>query len=366
MPAARRANSERTLPDLLSALPPAALRLLIDREALAANWHALDRLSGDAETGAAVKADGYGLGAGIVVPALAKAGARSFFVAHWQEVPAVLDAAPGASVSVLHGVADAAEAAFARASGAVPVINSLHQANVWVESGGGPCHLMVDSGMNRLGLEPAHVGDPLIARLEIEVLMSHLASADEDSALNARQLYTFREVAAQFPDTRRSLANSAGIALGPDFRLDLTRPGLALYGGIPRPALAGTIRQVAYPEAAVLQVRALSAGESVGYNATFTAERAMRVATVACGYADGILRCWGREGALFHGDAALPIVGRVSMDMTIVDCTGHDVREGDFLTIPYDLPHAAELTGLSQYELLTVLGSRFSRQPKTR
>lgn len=341
--------------------PPASLRLRIDAAALAANWRALDRLSGSAQTGAAVKADGYGLGIAQVMPALLEAGARQFFVAHWSEVPELLSHTKGQNIAVLHGVANADEAAFALATGALPVINSLHQAQCWQQAGGGPCHLMLDSGINRLGLEPDRLGDPIIGQLEIDTLMSHLASADEDCAQNGQQLAVFREATSRIAANRLSLANSAGIALGSDYHFDLTRPGLALYGGIPRNELAGTIRQVAHIEAAVLQVRELKSGDAVGYNAVWRAQKPLSAATISIGYADGILRSWGTRGALQHNGHSLPIIGRISMDMVIVDCTEIDLKEGDFCSVSYDLPRASEVSGLSQYELLTVLGQRFDR-----
>lgn len=345
--------------------PQRTLRLRIDGEALADNWRALDRLSGEARAGAAVKADAYGLGVATVVPVLARAGAHDFFVAHWSEVGALLDHVPPAQVSVLHGPLTVEDAAFGVAAGVRPVINSLRQAKRWFDAGGGACDLMVDSGINRLGLPLTEIGDPLIARLEIDVLMSHLASADEDSALNATQLARFREVCAAIPARRRSLANSAGIALGRDYAFDLTRPGLSLYGGVPREELASSIRQVAYPEAAIIQVRDLQAGDSVGYNAVFTAERPMRVGTVSLGYADGMLRCWGppeHAGWLEHRGVRLPLLGKVSMDMVVVDLgAAPQLVEGDWVSLPYALPQASERTGLSQYELLTTLGSRFLR-----
>ena len=341
--------------------PPATLRLRLDTDALADNWRTLDRLSGRARAGAAVKADGYGLGIDNVMPALLDAGARQFFVAHWSEVPGVLAHTSGASIAVLHGVTSAQDAAFARACAALPVINSLQQARVWQESGGGPCHLMVDSGINRLGLEPGKLGDPAIGGLQVHTLLSHLASADEDSKQNPAQLSVFREAASQVSAREFSLANSAGIALGVDYHFDLTRPGLALYGGVPREELATSIRQVVSVEAAVLQVRDLQAGDLVGYNATFRAPRPMRVATISIGYADGILRSWGKGGALQHGESTLPIIGRISMDMIIADCGQSDVREGDFCLLSYDLPQASQISGLSQYELLTILGQRFDR-----
>jgi alanine racemase len=344
-------------------LPPAALRLTIDAQALAGNWRALDRLSGAAAAGAAVKADAYGLGAARVVPILAQAGCRDWFVAHWSEVPDVLPHAAPASIHVLHGPMNAADLAYARATGVTPVLNSLAQIRRWQESGGGQCDLMVDTGINRLGLPLADLGDPALARLDIDCCISHLASADEDVAQNAQQLAHFNAVRAQVPARRYSLANSAGIALGAPWHADLTRPGIALYGGIVRSELAGVITQVARPQAAVIQMRHLSLGDKVGYNATFTADRPILAAVIALGYADGYLRAWSGRGKLQWQGNVLPVIGRVSMDMTIVDATAAPgLAEGDWLDLLYDLPQASEISGLSQYELLTLLGSRFLRE----
>lgn len=354
--------SHAILPTMQLEPPPATLRLSLDCEALAANWQALDRLSGKARAGAAVKADAYGLGAARVVPVLREAGCADFFVAHWQEVPALLGLAPAAAVAVLHGPITAADAAFAAATGVRPVINSLHQAQIWLAAGGGRCDVMVDTGINRIGLGMDDLGDPLLAKLDIDVLHSHLASADEDSGLNAVQLERWNAARGRIAHRRASLANSAGITLGPQFHGDLTRPGLALYGGAPCAALAPEIRQVATPEAALIQVRQIAAGEGVGYNATFVAPRDMRIGVISLGYADGYLRSWSGKGMLRSMGRAVPVIGRVSMDMTVVDLTAApDLREGDWLSADYALPEAAERASLSQYELLTLLGRRFAR-----
>ncbi len=346
------------------AAPPAALRLRIDRKALAANWRALDAMSaGTVHTGAAVKADGYGLGAAQVVPTLEAAGCRDWFVAHWGEVAALLPLVPAASIAVLHGPMNTADVAYARATGVRPVLNSRQQIALWLEAGGGPCDVMVDTGINRLGLELADLGDAMIARLDIDCCHSHLACADEDSPRNAMQLQRFALARQQLTARRYSLANSAGIALGAAFHADLTRPGLALYGGLARPEMAGKIAQVARPEAAVIQVRTLSAGDAVGYNGTFTAAGAMRIGVVALGYADGYLRCWSGQGAFHWRGRRLPVLGRISMDMTAVDLSAvPDVCEGDWLALDYDLASAAKISGLAPYELLTLLGQRFARE----
>ncbi|MGE3692840.1 MAG: alanine racemase [Novosphingobium sp.] len=342
--------------------PPPALRLDIDREALAANWRALDRLSGKAAAGAAVKADAYGLGIQAAIPVLREAGCRDFFVAHWSEVAGLEGLVEPARISVLHGPLTTPDAAYARARGVKPVINSVAQARRWLENGGGSCDLMVDTGINRLGLPLDQIADESVARLEIDLLMSHLASADEDVALNERQRRRWDDLRRAVPHRRASLANSAGIVLGAGFHGDLTRPGLSLYGGVPRRELAGEIRQVVRPQAAIMQVRQVEAGEGIGYNCTFTAPVPMRLGTIALGYADGYLRCWSGKGVMLHQGRRLPVLGRVSMDMTVIDlANAPDLTEGDWVEAEYSLPEAAGLTGVSQYELLTSLGKRFAR-----
>ena len=221
---------------------------------------------------------------------------------------------------------------------------------------------MIDTGINRIGLGLADLADPLITGLQIDVLHSHLAAADEDSPRNQQQLDRWNAARGMVQHNRASLANSAGITLGTAYHGDLTRPGLALYGGVPCAALAGTIRQVVTPEASLIQVRDVAAGEGVGYNATFIAPQPMRIGVVNLGYADGYLRAWSGTGMLHNRGRTIPVIGRVSMDMTVVDLTAApDLREGDWLSADYSLPEAALTTGLSQYELLTLLGRRFTR-----
>lgn len=341
--------------------PTRTLRLYVDGDALAKNWLQLNHMSGSARAGAAVKANCYGLGVDNCVPVLREIGCESFFVAHWSEAAHVAYYVPAHMISVLHGPLTDDDCNFAREIGAVPVINSLEQARRWNSWSGGPCDLMIDTGINRLGISVDEISDPAIQALSVRTVMSHLASADEDSALNALQLARFESILGEVEHQAASLANSAGIGLGPDYAFDLTRPGLALYGGVPRPEMTQDLKQVAHLEAAVMQCRQLNAGDSVGYNATFTAERAMKVATVSLGYADGFLRSWAGAASFQLGEASLKVLGKISMDMVVVDCTDcPDIKEGDWLDVPYSLPDAAQQSGLSQYELLTVLGQRLA------
>jgi alanine racemase len=337
--------------------PP--LRLRLDGDALVANWRWLARMSGSAACGAAVKADGYGLGARAVVDRLVGAGCRDFFVATWAEAQALGSLPEGISLSVLHGVR-AEDMAFAGGAQARPTLNTVEQVARWRAAGGAACDVMIDTGMNRLGLSVADVACGLLDGLKIETLMSHLASADDDVAQNAAQQNPFMALRGVTNAKRMSLANSAGICLGSDYAFDLTRPGLALYGGTPRGEAAGRIVQVAYPEAQILQRRRVQAGDSVGYNATFVATKDIELAILNLGYADGYLRGFSGRGSA--GDGRFPVIGRVSMDLIAV-CVDAEpsLGEGDWLTLDYDLPSAAAISGLSQYELLTGLGTRFKR-----
>ncbi len=334
-------------------------RLTLDSGALVANWRTLARLSGKAACGAAVKADGYGLGAREVVARLSAAGCRDFFVATWGEALALGDHA--GSVAVLHGVRDE-DMALAALPRARPVLSTPEQVRRWRDAGRGVCDVMVDTGMNRLGVSSADIAAGLLDGLEIDVLMSHLACADEDHPMNERQRTAFAALAGRTAARRMSLANSAGIGLGDRYAFDLTRPGLALYGGVPRAELADIIRPVVGIEAQILQRRRVAAGETVGYNATWTAAVETEVAIINLGYADGYWRGFSGRGQARAYGAILWVLGRVSMDLIALDASyASEAIEGDWVALHYDLSAASVMSGMSQYELLTGLGRRFDR-----
>jgi alanine racemase len=335
-------------------------RLILDEAALAHNWRALKAMGGPAACGAAVKADGYGLGAVGVVERLARAGCRDFFVATWAEAAALAPFVQrlDLSLSVLHGVREA-DMTSARTLPARPVLNTPEQVARW--TGQGPCDVMVDTGMNRLGVAPDDL--PLAAGLPVETLMSHLACAEEAVPMNAAQRGELVTCAGSVAAKRLSLANSAGIALGADYAFDLTRPGLALYGGVPCDRLAPVLRRVVSIEAQVLQRRRVPAGATVGYNATWTAPRDTDVAIVNLGYADGFARALHAIAVATFEGGPMPILGRISMDLIALDATeAAGLREGDWVRFEPDLPAWAEASGRTQYELLTALGTRFERR----
>jgi alanine racemase len=335
------------------------LRLRLDRAALQHNFRWLE-VRARVPAGAAIKADGYGIGARAAMRTLHEAGCRTFFVSTYAEAEE-LGTVPGDSaLVVLHGVGPE-DVEPAIVSEARPVLNSVDQVLRWKDlAAERPCDVMIDTGINRLGLRPDEIGS--LEGLSIDTLHSHLACADEDSPMNERQLRDFRDVASAVRAKRYSMANSAGICLGREFSFDLVRPGLALYGGVPRREAQGNILQVARVQAQVIQRRAIKSGESCGYGATFVAQANTEAAIVNIGYADGYLRGFSSRGAAFAGEFALPVLGRVSMDLVALGCdSAPELKEGDWVELDYDLPTASDQSGLSQYELLTTLGSRFER-----
>ncbi|MFK7842395.1 MAG: alanine racemase [Sphingorhabdus sp.] len=341
---------------------PATAKVKLDANALVANWRNLDRLSGNAQAGAAVKANAYGLGVREVVQKLIVAGCRDFFVANWQEAFEIEDLTAGlAAVSVLNGVREQ-DMPFALQSAAKPVINSLEQLGRWKPSGK-TCDVMINSGMNRLGINRDDLDAELFTGMSIDLAMSHLASADEDVVQNEDQLACYKAALETVPSRRNSLANSAGIALGSAYHFDVTRPGLSLYGGVQRPELKTLIQQVAIPQAEILQVRSLQSGDKVGYNAQYVADHAHDIATLAMGYADGYLRGFSNSGVFTYQGARLPVLGRVSMDLIAIDLShAPALKEGDWVDCEYDLQTASAQSSLSQYELITGLGSRLPRE----
>ncbi|MGJ8616940.1 MAG: alanine racemase [Sulfitobacter sp.] len=335
--------------------------LTIDLSALAANWQALDRLS-DVETAAVVKADAYGLGIAKAGPALAKAGARQFFVAMAEEGVALRRAlGPGPAISVFSGHMPG-DADLIRSADLTPMINSVDQLLVHVEAlPGHPFGLQLDTGMNRLGMEPAEwsaLRDIALAQRPT-LIMSHLACADEPGhAMNARQRAAFEDMTAGV-DVPRSLAATGGILLGPEYHFDLTRPGVGLYGGLPFIDATPVITL----DVPVIQIRDVVAGETVGYGNSYTAEWDTRVATIAAGYADGLIRAMGADATLSHEGVKVPVIGRVSMDLITVDISSlHTTPEHlQLIGLHQSVDTVADFAGTIGYEILTSLGARYDR-----
>ncbi|MEX0370193.1 MAG: alanine racemase [Tateyamaria sp.] len=335
--------------------------LTIDLGALVRNWRALDAKSAT-ETAAVVKANGYGLGAPVVGRALARAGVRSFFVATVEEGNTLRTAlGQGPAIYVFSGHM-AGDTNAVRDASLVPLLNSVDQMLRHVEAlPGAPFGIQLDTGMNRLGMEPAEwsaVRDIAVAQRPT-LIMSHLACADDAAhPMNAQQLAEFRSMTDGL-DVRRSLAATGGTLIGEDYHFDMTRPGVGLYGGFPFTE-ADPVVTLDLP---VIQVRDVAPGETVGYGNTWTAARPTRVATVSGGYADGLIRAMGSGVHLFHGDLPCPVVGRVSMDLITVDVTdiGTDPDSLQLIGRHQTVDTVADAAGTIGYEILTSLGLRYQR-----
>ena len=342
----------------------ATASLSIDLDAIAANWRALDRLSAsDCQTGAVVKANAYGLGAGRVARALAQAGARRFFVACAEEGAAVRQAlGAGPQIAVFSGHM-AGDTDMIHDLDLTPMLNSIEQITRHLEAlPGHSFGVQLDTGMNRLGMEPGEWEAVAAYVLDArpEMLMSHLSCADEPGhEMNAAQLTEFRAMTDGI-DVPRSLAATGGILLGPEYHLDLTRPGIGLYGGLPFEEATPTVA-LSLP---VIQLRELAIGETVGYGCAWVAEAPSQIATVSGGYADGLLRSLGNRAVLWSGDVPCPIVGRVSMDLITVDVSHleHAPRQLDILGPHQMVDDLAEAGDTIGYEILTALGARYARR----
>lgn len=345
--------------------------LEVDLGAVVANWRDLVvRVGGD--VAGVVKADAYGLGAVQVAGALFGAGCRHFFVAHVNEAVAIREVVPGAMLAVLNGLWPGTEHLYVR-HGLRPVLGSLGEIEAWSAAAQHlgrdlPALLHVDTGMNRLGLSIGEVEvlaeeEGRLDGIEVEYVMTHLVSSEvPDDPVNEVQRGRFAAVCARLPAVATSFANSSGFVNASD----LARPGAALYGVNPVPGQPNPMRAAVRLRARILHVREISAGESVGYNGQWTAGRASRIATVSVGYADGYLRSLSNRGAACFDGALVPLVGRVSMDLTTFDVTDvPGAREGEWLDLigpgmPVD--EVAARAGTNGYEILTGLGPRYERR----
>lgn len=337
-------------------------RLIVDVGALRANY----RFLADAAPYAAavVKADGYGLGAVRVSQALRREGCEDFFVATVEEGLQLREAGAAERIYVFSGPVDDDSARAMAAHSLTPVLNDREQARCWQPHRRLPVAVHVDTGMNRLGFASDALCADLFKTLNVALLLSHLAHADDPAQpMNAEQIDRFRAAAALFPGARTSLGNSGGILLGATS--DMARPGIALYGGNPFATAWNPMRPVVTLAARVLALRDVGAGEAVGYGGAYVAAGPTRVAVLGIGYADGVSRRLQGAEVAYRG-VRLPIVGRISMDMLHVDASAvaETLALGDWVEIFGDaisLEEAAAWAGTVNYEVLTSIGARVRR-----
>jgi alanine racemase len=341
-------------------------RAHIDIGAVIDNWRMFARRAAPGKAAAVVKADAYGLGAARIAPALARAGCTRFYVA-WAKEGIELRKAVGASVeiAVFHGPADDTVEELI-AYNLEPVLNSLEQIETWRGRTNmqRSYSLHVDTGMNRLGVSKSNWSAAVSLAPSPHYLLSHLARGDEQHAMNGNQLAAFSEAASLWPKAPRSFSATGGAYLGETFTLDEVRPGIGLYGGGPAPSEGPSPKTVVTITTPILQIRRVGRGETVGYGSTWTADGDRTLATVGLGYADGFLRAASNRGNAVVGGVRRPIVGRVSMDLIVVDVTGTNAKPGDeieFLGPNMPLTEVAESMGTIDYEFLTRIGSRVER-----
>ncbi len=354
--------------------PSSRARLSIDLDALAHNYRVIAREAHGAEVAPVVKADGYGLGAGPIARRLWDEGARTFFVARLEEGEALRRDVAGdaATILVLDGFTPDAGPRL-QAGRLTPVLNSAAQitaAQDFAKAHAGPlvCALQVDTGMNRQGLASAEARQlaetDQLSGLQIDLIMSHLGSgADPAHPRNRRQLSAFAALRALFPAARASLAASAGTFLGPDFRFDMVRPGISLYGGGPQERPDPRLRAVACLEAPILDIRPVAAGELIGYGTSIQAEAATRVALVGAGYADGLIRATRRNGEAWAAGAHRRLY-ILDMDLAVIDLGDAEAAPGDMVELlgPHILlDDQARAAGSIAHECLVRLSSRAER-----
>jgi alanine racemase len=353
--------------------PSAPARLTIDLDALAANYRLLCDEAAGAEVAPVVKADGYGLGAAPIAERLWAEGARRFFTARLRGgelLRASLGEDRPARIYVLDGCLDGWGPRL-EAADLTPVLSSPGQIETWKAHADGralPAALQIDTGMSRLGVTPAEAQalaeQGVLAGLSLDLVMSHLACAGEPAhPLNALQAQRFTQARTLFPQARASLANSEASFLGPDYRFDLVRPGIALYGGGAAYRPGVRLNPVASFEAQIIQVRTIQPGDSVGYGATFTATAPTQVAIIGVGYADGVVR--SPDGGVWFEGAERRFLGRLSMDLAAIDVTGCEAaRPGAWVELfgaNLTLDRAAATAGVLGYELLTRIAPRVER-----
>jgi len=384
IPSSTGATESVPAPAETTAGPPVAEAggiLTIDLAAIEANWRTLGRRITPSECAAVVKADAYGCGLEQVGTRLARAGCRTFFVADLAEARALRAVAKDAAIYVLNGLLPTTSPVFAELN-ARPVIGSLAELAEWdafcrTHDWRGGAALHVDTGMNRLGIsvdEAAALAPRIRAENHgITLLMSHLACAQQtEHPLNQKQIALFREVRLLYRGIPSSLANSSGIFLGSPAHCDMVRPGVALYGVNPCPGQDNPMRPVVELQVHVLQIRSVAKGETVGYDAAWTASRATRVAIVAAGYADGLMRSASGTDEVPGAEAIVAgkrcrFAGRISMDLTAIDIgalPANAVRRGDLVTLLGDgitVDDLADKSATIGYEVLTSLGRRYHR-----
>lgn len=342
------------LPDLI---------LRVNLAALVANYGIIATQASGAQCSAVVKANAYGLGVQPVVNALEAAGCSLFFVATLEEALEVRSVTSGVAIAFFHGCIDAKQAQMAKQYDLIPVVNTMESLALVKDI---PHIIHIDTGMNRLGIMHQMVDQITISQKTL-YMITHPACADEEQhPLNVTQYSIFKSCVARFPHVKVSYANSSAIFSSEKYHFDLVRPGAALYGVNPNPKAENPMRPVITLQSRILQIRRIDTPSSVGYGATKEVPKGTVLATLGCGYADGILRSTSKQGVAVVANKRCKIIGRISMDLIVVDVTQvqNEVVVGEYAELigeSLTIDEVASHAGTIGYEILTRLGSRCYR-----
>jgi alanine racemase len=352
--------------------------LTIDLDAVAANYRRLQALAPGSEVAGVIKANGYGCGSPMVGKTLIEEGCQSLFVATASEGASLRTHLKDVEIFVFYGYDQSLNSVY-ESNELIPILNSFSDVDSWSKFSASrgrplPAALHVDTGMTRLGLTEPETKTlldrpELLAQLDLRFVMSHLACADTpDNPMNAAQLERFNDLSNLFPGLKKSLANSAGMLIGPSYHFDLARPGIALYGGEASGQGNAPFEPVAHLHAPVLHVHEVAKNTSIGYGATYTVDRPSRIAVVGLGYADGYMRSLSNLGYGFLSGAKVPIAGRISMDLTAFDVTdiaAENCQTGGWIELlgaNISVDDVGRAAGTFGYEVLTSLGHRYTQR----
>jgi alanine racemase len=374
MPLTNEASPVSQIPSL----PPHITGVLeISTRSILQNYRTLQTHVPKSICAAVLKADAYGFGIKEIAPLLYQNGCRHYFVAHIDEGLFLRNILKDASIFVLSGILPETEEFFIQSS-LIPILTDFGMVEKWVAASKKhgqklPCGLHMDTGMHRSGFDQSDVTKllesfHLIDSLEVTCVMSHLVSSHAaNDPLNNQQKNLFDQFRQHFPHVKASLADTGGIYLDPSFHYDIVRPGKGLFGLFSPPSSATPLIPCLKVLGRILQIRSAHKGDSVGYGATHILDRDSKLATLGVGFADGYDRRLSNQAFVEIQDFQAPVVGRISMDYTVVDVT--DVPESlcyvggwvELVNETITLDTLAHLTGTISREFSTGFGKRFHR-----
>jgi len=347
----------------------------INLKSIKNNYLFLKKFCKPAEVSATVKASSYGLGGeNKIVEALVKLHCKKFFVANITEALKIREKFKLIDIFVLNGLGTNEEKIFFK-NNLIPVLNTYLQFKKWTYYLKKNYHkkimIHIDTGMNRLGFQKIDIVQLKKNKNKLNLFqdvtfMSHLACADEKvNEFNDEQKCKFDQFKIEFPNCKYSLAASGGIFLGKEYHYDMVRPGISLYGG--KRTFHKNIKHAVSLKVPITQINQIKKGESIGYSRTFYTKKTTTTATIPIGYADGLNIRLSNKGFFLFKGKKLPIIGRVSMDLIILDITKfkNKIKVGDMVDIynsSYTIDDFAKQTGTIPYRIITCMSQRYDKK----